>query len=205
MGVKPEQQPWRVPTPEEVAAADGTERQRRAGPLSWVRKLGIRPNVGARRQVAKAPPIGQPAVSEATSDIPHAASPVASPVPGSELSEERGARDSEVRSASSPSGDGAVASDHSMMPDAPDFLGRTQRRRVRISEKALDRRTRRSGTRTAPPHQSDDRTLTLGPGYGRCSCGEMFYGPQDVVTAGYASHQCGVSRGTDRADWMFDR
>ena len=59
--------------------------------------------------------------------------------------------------------------------------------------------------RTSPAAPAAERTLTLGNGFGRCTCGEMFYGQSDAVKVAFASHTCGVDRGFDRDDPVFDR
>lgn len=165
-----------IPTAQELASAEEAATQRRRGPLAWVRKLRLKPQVGEHKELAKSPPLYPPA------------SPV---VPTKDVAV---TRPTVIESASVP-GDKADSRP----------LATARRRRARITDRALDRRTGRSSQPSTPPPGALRRSLHFGVGFARCSCGETFYGPPDVATAAYAEHECGRSRGIGREDWMFDK
>jgi hypothetical protein len=184
---------WRVPTPEEVSAAEQTEDQRTRGPISWVRKLRLRAQVGARRSMAKAPSVfPTPPAPEGFSDVPKQ-SEQPGDLPPSSISGVEGSR--------------AERDGHNKDNYAVTSRG-TQgapKRQIRIGEAVRDRRTGRSGPSRTPVAPVVQRKLFYGHEWGRCTCGEMFYGPRDAITYAFGQHQCGVSRGNDGGDWVFDR
>lgn len=77
-------------------------------------------------------------------------------------------------------------------------------RRIKISKRALDRRTGRSSDPSSPSVSLEPRELMHGQGYGICTCGQKFNGPPDIVTAAFAVHECGKDKGSD-LDPVFDR
>lgn len=176
---------WQVPTPGEVSDVEAERHSRDRGPLAWVRKLRMRSNIGVQKQVTRPPSLGKPPPAE-----PEQAPAPQLPPPSSPIT-------AEAPSPPAPLSPPSVT--------APPPGASLQRRRpVRISDEALRRRT---GTKGVTPQVAPipERLLTPGEGFGRCSCGDTFYGPPDAVRAAFAGHTCGVDRGIEREGWMFDR
>jgi hypothetical protein len=199
---------WIVPTPDEASAAEQAESEKRRGPIQWVRKLLVRGSVGEEKSVTKPPTIGAPPIAE--SSLPAAMSPPSGAPPDQRSIQRRGSSDLHAapESATVPPPTPAHGSPQRQpqpAPPPPPANPPRKRRPVRIGE---DVRRRRAGSASAarPSAASPGaRSLTHGNGYGRCSCGEIFFGPKDVVGAAFATHTCGVDRGRDREDWIFDR
>jgi hypothetical protein len=196
------EQRWKGPTAEEVSAQEEAGQERTRGPVAWVRKLRLRGQVGSRRTVARAPTQFQspPPSQRPTPPVPPPVLPV--------VQSPRSADQPDPPKAPNPVQKGVDIT-------GPEAAGReseaatdgsgTARRQIRISPEVRRRRVDRSGQAQSSTRHRPVRELTYGPSYGHCSCGEMFYGPRDVVTASYAEHRCGEARNDDRNDWIFDR
>jgi hypothetical protein len=213
MSTSDKRKSWNVPSAAEVAATEDEMHEHRRGPISWVRKLRVRKSLGVDKSNVR-PPIIQrtpvPPVAKATSAPPAPPTlpppPKLPPPPPPPMSEKRQPQGGEARQAeealsSPPSRDVETSSPSIVSRDTTT----APRRQIRIGDKARKRRTGSSSTSQARFSTTVERRLTQRDGFGRCSCGQTFRGPSDVIKASYAAHQCGVDRGIDREDWMFDR
>jgi len=193
---------WTVPTTGEIAAGHRATETRGRGPLAWVRKLRLRSQVGERREIAKPPVLPSPLSASATA---------ASLDRGTDL--KPGIRSSRRTPVSQePAPPVGTAEAPTPPPTYEEIegvlrseVGRRPIRRARISDGALRRRAGSNPNFGASPRGAAPRSLSMGLGWGRCSCGQEFRGPRDVVEATFAAHRCGTNRGTDRPDPVFDR
>jgi hypothetical protein len=201
---------WKVPTPDEVSTSERIKRERQRGPVSWVRKLRIRSQVGAKKRVAKPTEIGRPPTSMSAPNAglplpPDAGSPDPRTAQLRASADPHQPPESAFIPATTPASLSPPTNPAQVRPSSPAKPTGKQHRPVRINEKARRQRTGRTDVTPPPVAPPSERSLTLGNGFGRCTCGEMFYGRTDVISAAFASHKCGVDRGFDRGDWMFDR
>jgi hypothetical protein len=187
-----------VPTAEEIAAAEQVDATKTTGVFSWIRKrkLRMRTHVGSRRSAPKSP-------SSTTTGSPEgeALSPQDLTELRSSKSPATGAEPVVRQAAEGPTPTDTGESNDTTSTEASP----PRRRKVSIKKEALDRRTGRQPKPTPRQGKPSAPRLIQGPGYGRCTCGQMFYGPPDVVMAEFATHRCGRDRGEGREDWRFDR